>query len=214
MRERERQLELPVRTHGGKRRGAGRKPNGDRAGVPHRVREPVGAGHPMHVTVRMVRGLPSMRTRRVREVLMGAFRSGCARFGFKLVHFSIQSNHLHLIAEASGRVALMRGMKGLLVRIARRLNKFWGRKGRVVQYVPHPERQLWYVNGIKNVCGDGPRMQCHSPRQTALERLDKKDPKDCGLHGFRGAMTLSSIDRSSIADFVKLASCDTNVIET
>ena len=86
----------------------------------------------MHVTVRVVRGLPSLRTRRAREVLMGAFRSGCQRFGFRLVHFSVQSNHVHLIVESSGRTALMRGMKGLLVRIARRLNRLWGRKGRVI----------------------------------------------------------------------------------
>ena len=64
-------------------------------------------------------------------VLRGAFSSGADRFGFRLVEYSIQSNHLHLLCEARDRRALWRGMQGLSVRIAKRLNKLWGRKGRV-----------------------------------------------------------------------------------
>jgi hypothetical protein len=48
-----------------------------------------------------------------------------------LIHYSIQSNHLHLIAEAKDRRALWRGLQGLLVRIAKNLNKLWSRKGSV-----------------------------------------------------------------------------------
>ncbi len=53
------------------------------------------------------------------------------REGFRLVEYSIQTNHLHLIVEADDRKALGRGMKGLLISVARRLNGLWGRKGRV-----------------------------------------------------------------------------------
>jgi hypothetical protein len=53
------------------------------------------------------------------------------RFGFRLVHFSVQSNHLHLIAEARDRHALALGMQGLGVRIAKALNKLWSRRGSV-----------------------------------------------------------------------------------
>jgi hypothetical protein len=48
-----------------------------------------------------------------------------------LTHFSLQSNHLHLIAEAGDREAISRGMQGLLVRIARALNKLWNHRGSV-----------------------------------------------------------------------------------
>jgi REP element-mobilizing transposase RayT len=64
-------------------------------------------------------------------VLERAFSRGAERFGFRLVHFSIQSNHLHLLAEATDRRSLWRGMQGLLVRIARALNKLWTRRGKV-----------------------------------------------------------------------------------
>lgn len=49
---------------------------------------------------------------------------------FQLVHFSIQDDHLHLIVEAKDKRELARGMMGLEIRIARRINKALGRKGR------------------------------------------------------------------------------------
>ena len=57
-----------------------------------------------------------------RDALIEAFRAGAKRFGFRLVHYAILTNHLHFIVEAKDRQALSRGMQGLLIRIARRLN--------------------------------------------------------------------------------------------
>lgn len=45
--------------------------------------------------------------------------------------FSIQANHIHLIVEARNRFALSRAMKGFSVRIAKRLNRAYGRRGQV-----------------------------------------------------------------------------------
>ncbi len=58
--------------------------------------------------------------------------AGAARFGFRLVHYAVLGNHVHLIVEAGDRKALWRGMQGLGVRIARRLNRVMGRTGRVM----------------------------------------------------------------------------------
>ncbi len=85
----------------------------------------------MHVTTRLRAQLPSLRRKTTRAVLEVAFSRGADRFGFRLIHYSIQSNHLHLIAEAEDRTSLARGMQGLLVRVARALNKHWGRRGSV-----------------------------------------------------------------------------------
>ena len=49
-----------------------------------------------------------------------------------MIQYSIQSNHLHLIVEAKDQRALSRGMKGLLVRVAKALNRLWRRRGKVV----------------------------------------------------------------------------------
>lgn len=49
----------------------------------------------------------------------------------RIVHFSVQSDHLHLLVEAEDATALGRAIKGLSVRIARRVNRLAGRRGRV-----------------------------------------------------------------------------------
>jgi putative transposase len=74
----------------------------------------------------------NLRTRRCFSVLSRAMYAGAARFGFRLVHYSVQGNHVHLIVEAPDRRVLARGMQGLGVRIARALNRVMKRRGRVV----------------------------------------------------------------------------------
>ncbi len=64
-------------------------------------------------------------------MLERAFAGGAERFGFRLTQHAILSNHLHLTGEAGDRVALSRGMQGLLVRVARALNALWTRTGSV-----------------------------------------------------------------------------------
>ncbi len=126
-----RQHELEFTTWGGARRGAGRKRSGPRAKVSHDARLEHGAGHPLHLTVRLRPELPSLRRKDARNAIAGAFHAGRERFGFRLTQFSLQSNHLHLIAEAGNKQSLSRGMQGLLVRIARALNTLWKRRGSV-----------------------------------------------------------------------------------
>jgi len=51
--------------------------------------------------------------------------------GFRLAHFAVQSNHLHLVCEGDDARALSRGVQRVTSRIARRANELWGRRGRV-----------------------------------------------------------------------------------
>ena len=125
------QTEFEWRSHGGAREGAGRKPAGARAGVSHRQRCAVARSYPVHVTVRLKDGLPRLRDRKTDRVLRDAFAKGCERFGFRLIEYSVQDNHMHFITEANGRPSLARGMQGLMIRIAKALNKLWQRRGTV-----------------------------------------------------------------------------------
>jgi len=126
-----RQEALVFSRRGGRRKGAGRKPKGDRAGVPHVRRESFARGTPIHVTVRVLEGVPNLRSRKAVRVIAQAFEAARERLGMRLTQYSIQANHIHLIVEAADRRALSRAMKGLCVRIARRLNRATGRKGTV-----------------------------------------------------------------------------------
>jgi REP element-mobilizing transposase RayT len=77
------------------------------------------------------RGLPQLRAGRSARAVWHCLARGRERFGLRLIHFSIQRDHLHLIAEAPDRPSLARGIQGLAVRVAKRLNRVWSRKGAV-----------------------------------------------------------------------------------
>src|SRR6516164_6596108 len=109
-----RQLAFGFSTWGGKRRKAGR-PGSDRQS--HLTRPVLKARFPVHVTWRMDGEVWNLRSRRCFTVLRRAMYAGAARFGFRLVHYAVMGNHMHLIVEAPDRQTLGRGMKGLGVRI-------------------------------------------------------------------------------------------------
>jgi REP element-mobilizing transposase RayT len=97
----------------------------------------------------------------VRQALWAA----CDRLDTRIVHFSVQSHHIHLLVESKDQIALGRAMKGFGVRLARRLNRLAGRQGQVIvdryhaRYLRSPtevRRAILYVlqNGLKHGHGD------------------------------------------------------------
>ena len=123
-------LEFPL-GWGGRREGSGRKRQAEWRRVSHKKKPELKKGCPPHVTVRLKAGLPSMRKKAAYKVLREVFAKAKDRFGFRLVHYSVMGNHIHAIVEADDQRALTKGMLGLQVRIARGLNKLWGRAGGV-----------------------------------------------------------------------------------
>jgi REP element-mobilizing transposase RayT len=94
----------------------------------------------VHITLRAKPGLPSFRQQRVHRLLAEVLRDQRRRRykdDFRVIHFSIQANHLHLIVEADteraqGRYDPLRsGVSGLEIAFARRLNMMLRRKGKV-----------------------------------------------------------------------------------
>jgi REP element-mobilizing transposase RayT len=131
-----RQGQFEFWTWGGKRKGAGRKRVAARPQVAHRPRERVNARYPILVTTRVMSDVARLRT----AEMYGAIREAVARATkwlyhdeepFRIVHASVQGNHLHLLVEAASNAALTRGMKGFLVSCAKRLNAIAGRRGQV-----------------------------------------------------------------------------------
>src|SRR3981081_2521681 len=127
-----RQRAFAWRTWGGTRKGAGRKPAHGRAGVPHVERPALPARFPVHAPWRLAPKGWNLRTQRCFRVLERAMYAGAVRFGFRLVHYAVMGNHVHLLVEAPDRRALSRAMKGLGVRIARALNRVMKRSGAVI----------------------------------------------------------------------------------
>ncbi|HVH06190.1 MAG TPA: hypothetical protein VNE71_09355 [Myxococcota bacterium] len=80
-----------------------------------------------------------MRQWRVVRAVESAFRRGRLRDGFRLVHYSIQDDHAHLIVEAEDAAALGRGMKSLAARFAFAVNRGLRRTGKVLADRYHVE---------------------------------------------------------------------------
>ena len=86
----------------------------------------------MHVTWRVLPGLRSLRSRRAFRVVRDALNAAAARFDMTISEFSVQSNHVHLVIEAIAQPHMSRGMQGLGVRLARGLNRAFGRTGKLL----------------------------------------------------------------------------------
>ena len=117
-------LDLRRRTRAGrvaKRPGPKRDP---RRHDPDHVKRPeVVAAHPLHVVLRVVREVGNLRTRHAYRAIRGAIGKAAARSDYRVVHVSIQSNHVHLLVEADDRRALTIGMQGFAISAAKRLNR-------------------------------------------------------------------------------------------
>jgi REP-associated tyrosine transposase len=123
------QLELRARTWGGKRKGGGRPRT--TGWVSRKPRPDFPKRYPLHITLRIRRDVGILRSDDCFAEIQLAFLRGCEKFGMRMVEFSIQSDHIHLVVEADGKVALTRGMQGLTIRMARAINRALGRSGKV-----------------------------------------------------------------------------------
>jgi putative transposase len=118
--------------HGGPREGAGRKPkNGKTAGVSHLQRPKQSRHVPLHITIRLCDGLPSMRRRRGYKLAQRAMALANRFEEARLCHLSIQRNHLHLIIEADDQAALTRAMRSFGVSLAKNVKHELRRPGRM-----------------------------------------------------------------------------------
>jgi len=115
-----------------------------RSTVAHTSRPQHQGRHPVHVTLRLKHGLPSLRQQRLLRLfaeVLQAQRKRAYRDDFRVVHFSLQATHVHLVIEANsengvtsgrkGYAPLRAGVSGLAIAFARRLNMMLKRNGKV-----------------------------------------------------------------------------------
>ena len=122
---------------GGWRPGAGRKPTGKRVCPLHRARPALSARYPVHVVLRTVAAVGRLRRGVTYHAIREALDVTLAREDFRVVHVSIQHNHIHLVVEADDSAALARGMHGLTISMAKRFNVALDRDGKVFAHRYH-----------------------------------------------------------------------------
>jgi REP element-mobilizing transposase RayT len=86
----------------------------------------------VHVTLRCAKGIPSLRSQILEHLLRQMIRRS-QRDGFRIVEYSIQNDHLHMLVEADDTALLSRGMRSFSIRVAVRINRhiFGRRRGKV-----------------------------------------------------------------------------------
>src|SRR5262249_10529879 len=124
------QLSFPPIGRGGARPGAGR-PRGDK--VTHHGRTTVNARHPLHLILRIPRGIWTLRSKALSQQVRYSLEKVREREGFRIVHCSVQGNHIHAVIEADSTEALSRAMQSMGTRIAKRINARMERSGPVFE---------------------------------------------------------------------------------
>ncbi|HEY1550130.1 MAG TPA: transposase [Kofleriaceae bacterium] len=114
--------------HGGWRPGAGRhKKTG---AVSHDTRSAFPTRFPQHVTLRLGADTPAIARDYLMKRVIRPCIALCEKPFFRVVEFNVLSNHVHLICEADDAMCLARGVQGLAIRLARRLNTALKRSGK------------------------------------------------------------------------------------
>lgn len=131
------ELDLRARTWGGKREGAGRKRKPGQKAPPHRARPELRPYHPVHVVMRVKKGVPRLRTGRAYQAVRRVLVKCLGNEAFRVCHVSIQRNHFHFLVEASDNRTLSAGMQRLNILTARTLNRMLGRKGQLFEFRYH-----------------------------------------------------------------------------
>lgn len=103
---------------GGRRPGSGRKRLHSK-GVAHRKREKVNSRFALHINFKVK---TSIRNKECLKTLRHSIQNARKK-GLKILHFSLESNHVHLILEAQNNALLTQGMRSLTITFAKGVNK-------------------------------------------------------------------------------------------
>lgn len=111
-------MSFQINRHGGYRKGAGRKRIHSR-GVAQETREKVSHRVPLHVNFKY---RMHVRNKETLKILKRSIQNARIQ-GLRILHYSFQSNHVHLIIEATSNEILTRGMRSLTNAMAKRIDR-------------------------------------------------------------------------------------------
>jgi REP-associated tyrosine transposase len=171
----------PTDRRGGKRDGAGRKKTGRCRDAPHRSRPALSNRHPVHVVYRIT-GVCELRRREIYAVFRRVLGHYCGLADFRIVHISIQTNHLHMLVEAADASVLTERMKSFAIRAARALHKRQGSCGQVFAYRYHASQiktARYARNALAYVLNNWRRHR--QDWEHAAARAAKLDPYSSGV---------------------------------
>jgi REP element-mobilizing transposase RayT len=127
-------------------KNAGRPAIQDR-GIRHTKREEIRRETPLHLTIKLIRA--DVQNKTVLKALRHAILRARLQ-GLRIIHYSLEHDHIHLYAESDDNKILARAMKALGGSLIKKINKYFKVKGRCYKTRYHL-RILRSATEVKNV---------------------------------------------------------------
>lgn len=118
-------------------------------GIRHIERPRFNRPRSFHLTIKVKSNKADIQNKKILKALHHAIFRGRLK-GLKIVHYTLEFNHVHLLVEASCNRVMHSGMQALGISLAKAINRFKSLKGSVYKHRYH-YRQISSPRDLKNV---------------------------------------------------------------
>jgi REP element-mobilizing transposase RayT len=129
-------------------KGAGRMAIHDR-GIRHIARDQIKRTTPLHLTIKIESKKAGIKNKNILTALHHSIKNA-RLLGLRILHYSLEYDHVHLLVEADNNGILGRGMQSFGISFSKGINKIKQMNGRVFKSRYH-FRKLKTPSEIKNV---------------------------------------------------------------
>lgn len=129
-------------------RSAGRPASNDK-GIRHTRRERITKQSALHFTIKVRENKADIKNKRLLKILHHAIKRARLK-KLKVLHYSLEYNHVHLLVEARDNQIIHQGMQAFGISFAKAINKIKFLKGRVYKNRYH-FRKITSLRDYKNV---------------------------------------------------------------
>lgn len=126
----------------------GRKALHDK-GIRHTSREIINKPTSLHLTIKVRENKADIQNKRLLKSLHHAIKRARLK-SLRVIHYTLEYNHLHLLVEADNNKHLGQSMQALGISLAKAINKYKGVKGAVYKHRYHL-RKIHTARELKNV---------------------------------------------------------------
>jgi REP element-mobilizing transposase RayT len=135
-------------------KGAGRPklPDHKKKSIPHRERAIIPRNTPVHVTIKINKHIVSTLRNKIIFKKISQAISKARNKGIRLIHFTIQRDHVHMLIETNDKKQLGRAMQAMGISLAKSLKNLTKKKLRIFKdrYHVHILKTLKEVQNAKS----------------------------------------------------------------
>jgi REP element-mobilizing transposase RayT len=118
----------------------------------HRSRPDLPAGKPVHITIKADKNfVPNLRNKILYKEIRASFKRA-RLLGIRIIHFSVQRDHIHFLIEAQNKTQLGQSMRVLSISLTKRLSQVLKKKIKALKtrYHLHILESLKEINNVAN----------------------------------------------------------------